>query len=168
VTPALPPGLISPATLNEVGVWQVEKVSRLTAMLLLEALNHIPLANLDYLFLEENRDPTCEPPSNLGCHARGLVLPASGGLEQIDLAAAAIVRSDVILITQGDLREESRFDFEEARRRIGEIEAGLPVYVLSHTEHSEWLEWMDYLERLRRVHLPGHGEEAPSSDLYFG
>lgn len=168
VTPALPEGIAPVASAHEVGVWRAQGVSHMTPETFLDLLGEIPLGSLDYLFLEENRDPTCTPPMVLGCHARGVLFPVVGGLQQIDEAEEAILRSHFILITQCDRREETHFDIEAARAMIHGIHASIPVFFLSHAEHSDWLEWIDYLEGLRRTHHQGHTVEEPAAELYIG
>jgi Ni2+-binding GTPase involved in maturation of urease and hydrogenase len=167
VIPGLPSEGVPSAIAEEVGVWPVEGVSRLAPAMLLDALERIPLSALDYLFVEQNRDPTCGAPVLLGCHARGVVLPASGGLEQIDEVPLAIHEADFVLFTQEDLGEPG-FDRDAARARVRQIEGAIPVFFLSHGEHSDWAEWLAYLERLRQEHLHPPTEGGPSSENYLG
>ena len=167
VTPGLPREVVPTAVPEEVGVWPVEGVSRLMPAMLLDALDRVPLSALDYLFVEQNRDPTCGAPVLLGCHARGVVLPAGGGLDQIDEVPLAIHKADFVLFTQVHLGAPG-FDHDAARARVRQIEAQIPVFFLSHGEHSDWAEWLSYLERLRQERLHPPPEEGPSSDAYLG
>jgi Ni2+-binding GTPase involved in maturation of urease and hydrogenase len=150
-----------------VGVWPVEGVSRLIPALLFDALDHIPLASLDYLFVEQNRDPTCGKPVLLGCHARGVVLPASGGLAQIDEVPLAIRDADFVLFTKEDLGDQD-FDPVLARARVRQIEEDIPTFLLSQGDHSDWTKWLDYLERLREERLHPPTEGGPPSENYLG
>ena len=156
------------ATVHEVGVWRAQGVSHLTPEVFLDLLDEIPLGALDYLFIEENRDPSCTAPKVLGCHARGLLFPVVGGLQQITEAAEAIHDCHFILITQCDRRVESDFDLDQARAMIREINESIPVFFLSHAEHSDWLQWIDYLDGLRLTHHHGHVVEEPAAELYIG
>lgn len=167
VIPGLPSEGVPSAIAEEVGIWPVDGVSRLAPSMLLDALDRIPLASLDYLFVEQNRDPTCGAPVLLGCHARGVVLPASGGLDQIDEVPQAIHNADFVLFTQEDLKAPG-FDHGTARARVGRIEAEIPIFFLSHGEHSDWTEWLAYLERLQQEHLRPAADAGPSSDNYLG
>jgi len=168
VTPALGPGMAPVATVHEVGVWRAEGVSHLTPEVFLELLEEIPLGALDYLFLEENRDPATTPPMVLGCHARGLLFPVINGLQPIEEAAEAIHVSHFILITQCDRRVETDFDLTAARAIIREIDDSIPVFFLSHEEHSDWLEWIAYLDGLRRAQYQRHVVVEPAAELYIG
>ena len=167
VTPGLPAAVVPSPIPAEVGVWPVEGVSRLMPAQLLDVLDGIPLASLDYLLVEQNRDPTCGVPVLLGCHARGVVLPASGGLAQIEEVPLAIHKADFVLFTQDDLGPAD-FDHDAARARVRELEAEIPIFFLSHGEHGDWTEWLAYLERLRRerLHPPAEGGSAP--EIYLG
>jgi Ni2+-binding GTPase involved in maturation of urease and hydrogenase len=167
VSPGLPSEVVPSPVANQVGVWPVEGVSRLMPAMLLDALDRIPLSSLDYLFVEQNRDPTCGAPVLLGCHARGVVLPASGGLDQIDEVPLAIHAADFVIFTQDDLGAPG-FDHDAARARVRQIEAEIPIYFLSHGEHADWGEWLAYLERLRQQHLHPPTGEGPSSEIYLG
>jgi len=168
VTPALPQGTAPVATVHEVGVWRAQGVSHLTPEVLLDLLGEIPLGALDYLFLEENRDPASTPPMVLGCHARGLLFPVVGGLRPITEAAEAIRDSHFILITQCDRRDETEFDMDAARAIIRAINDSIPVFRLSHEEHSDWLEWIAYLDGLRRAQYQRHAVAEPLAELYIG
>ncbi|MGD2062782.1 MAG: hypothetical protein PVF51_04265 [Nitrospirota bacterium] len=168
LSPALPAASAPVATTDEVGVWYAPGVSHFTPEIFLHLLDELPLHALDFLFLEENRDPTCTPPRVLGCHARGLLFPVTGGLHQVEEAAEAIVRSHFILLTHGDRRDEAAFDVDAARVTIGQINDTIPVFLLSHTEHSEWMEWLAYLEGLRREHHQTKVVTEPSPEFYFG
>ena len=168
LSPALPEASAPVATAEEVGVWYAPGVSHFTPDIFLSLLNELPLHSLDYLFLEENRDPSCTPPVVLGCHARGLLFPVIGGLEQIDQAGEAILRSHFILLTHGDRRNEAAFDVEAARAIVRQINDAVPVFLLSHTEHSEWMEWLGYLDGLRQQHHQVKVVEEPCPELYFG
>jgi len=168
VTPALPDGTAPVATAHEVGVWRARGVSHLTPEAFLDLLGEIPLGALDFLFLEENRDPACTPPMVLGCHARGLLFTVVGGLRQIEEAVEAIHRSHFVLITQCDRRVETDFDIAAARAIIGEINDSIPVFFLSHEEHSDWLEWIAYLDGLRRAQHQHHVVAEPAAELYIG
>lgn len=168
VTPALPSTLTPAPTLDEVGIWHLTKGSELTAEGVLDLVTEMPLASLDFLFMEANLDPACHPPHDLGCHARGLVVAVSGGASQIIEAHEAIHRCHFVLFTQIDLKQEAHFDVSTARAMVHEIQDNVPVFLVSHSQHSEWLEWLSYLEELRRTHLPDRREEPPSSDLYLG
>jgi len=167
VTPGLPAEAVPAAIVEEVGVWPVEGVSRLMPAQLLDALDGIPLGSLDYLLVEQNRDPTCGAPVLLGCHARGVVLPASGGLGQIDEVPLAIQKADFVLFTQDDLGT-SDFDHDAARARVRQIEAEIPIFFLSHGEHSDWPEWLAYLERLRQEQLHPPTDDGPAPEIYLG
>jgi Ni2+-binding GTPase involved in maturation of urease and hydrogenase len=168
LSPALPEASAPVATAEEVGVWYAPGVSHFTPEIFLHLLDELPLHSLDYLFLEENRDPSCTPPMILGCHARGLLLPVTGGLHQIDQASEAILRSHFILLTHGDRRGEVAFDVDAARTIIRQINDAIPVFLLSHAEHSEWMGWLAYLEGLRREHHQIKVVEEPCPELYFG
>jgi len=167
VTPGLPAGVVPSAIAEEVGVWPVEGVSRLMPAQLLQALDHIPLGSLDYLLVEQNRDPTCGAPVLLGCHARGVVLPASGGIDQIDEVPLAIQQADFVLFTLDDLGKPD-FDHHAARARVRQIEAQVPIFFLSHVEHSDWPEWLAYLERLRQEQLHPPTDDGPAPEIYLG
>jgi len=167
VTPGLPAGVVPSTIAEEVGVWPVEGVSRLMPTQLLDALDRVPLGSLDYLLVEQNRDPTCGAPVLLGCHARGVVLPASGGLDQIDEVPLAIRAADFVLFTQDDLARPD-FDHEAARARVQRIEAQVPIFFLSHVEHSDWPEWLAYLERLRQEQLHPPTDDGPAPEIYLG
>jgi Ni2+-binding GTPase involved in maturation of urease and hydrogenase len=167
ITPGLPSEVVPSAVAEEVGVWPVEGVSQLTPTMLLQALDRAPLSSLDYLFVEQNRDPTCSVPVLLGCHTRGVVLPAGGDLGQIDEVPAAIHEADFVLFIQEGLKEPG-FEHETARARVRQIEAAIPIFFLSHGEHSDWSEWLTYLERLRQEHLHPSAEDGPASENYLG
>jgi len=166
VTPALARTDPASVTPEEARIWKVEGVDHLVAENLLAFLDRLPLHHLDYLFVEENRDPTSRSLSDLGCHARAVVLSATGGLGQVDEAAKAIRRAHFVLFTQGDQAVASPSEMREACRRVRVI-AEIPTFLLSHKQHSEWMEWIAFLHDLRRHHLCPH-EVASDTAIFFG
>jgi Ni2+-binding GTPase involved in maturation of urease and hydrogenase len=167
VTPGLPTSLVPSPIAEEVGVWPVEEVSRLMPAQLLDVLTGIPLASLDYLLVEQNRDPACGAPVLLGCHARGVVLPATHGLDQIDEVPLAIRDADFVLFTQADVAHPD-FEHDAARARVRQIEPEIPIFFLSHLEHSDWPKWLAYLERLRQEQRHPPRDEGPAPEIYLG
>jgi len=166
VTPALARTDPASVTPEEARIWKVGGVDHLVAENLLALLDHLPLHDLDYLFVEENRDPTSRSPSDLGCHARAVVLSASGGAGQVDEAAKAIRRAHFVLFTQGDQAISSLPEMHEACRRVRAV-AEIPTFILSHRQHSEWMEWIAFLHDLRRRNLHRH-DAGSDTAIFFG
>jgi len=166
VTPALGRTDPTSVTPEEARIWKAEGIDHLTAEDLLDLLDRLPLNRLDYLFVEENRDPICRPPSDLGCHARAVVLAAGGGVGQVEEAAKAIRRAHFVLFTQGDQAVASPTEMREACRRVRSV-AEIPTFILSHEQHSEWMEWIAFLHDLRRRHLHHHDAESDTA-IFFG
>ncbi len=166
VTPALARSDPASVTPEEARIWKVEGVDHLTADDLLALLDRLPLHRLDYLFVEENRDPTSRSPSDLGCHARAVVLPAGGRAGEIDEAAKAIRRAHCVLFTQGDRTDVASHEMREACRRVRSV-ADVPTFILSHRQHSEWMEWISFLHDLRRHHLCRHHVGSDTA-IFFG
>lgn len=166
VTSALARSDPASVTPEEARIWKVEGVDHLTADDLLLLLDRLPLHRLDYLFVEENRDSICRSPSDLGCHARAVVLSAGGPPGEIDEAAKAIRRAHCVLFTQGDRTDVASHEIREACRRVRSV-AEIPTFILSHKQHSEWMEWISFLHDLRRRHL-GHHDVGSDTAIFFG
>ncbi|RMF77817.1 MAG: hypothetical protein D6739_12410 [Nitrospirae bacterium] len=163
-------GLVTPAArpprLEEARGWCLREGARITAEGLLRLVERLPLGRLDFLFVEVECDTACTPPVDVGCHARTVVLPAPGGLGEIERAAAAIREADFVLLTQGDRVAAGAAVVAAARARVAAI-APVPAFVLSLFQHSDWMEWIAYLERLRSRHLRPRSEAVPA-DLFLG
>ena len=166
VTPALARTDPASVTPEEARIWKVGGVDHLAAEDLLALLDHLPLHRLDYLFVEENCDPVSRPPSDLGCHARAVVLSASGGAAQVEAAAEAIRCSHFVLFTQGDRADTDASETREVCRRVRAV-ADVPIFVLSHKQHSEWMEWIAFLHDFRRRHLHRH-DAGSDTAIFFG
>ena len=166
VTPALARSDLSSVTPEEARIWKVGGVDHLAAEDLLALLDRLPLQRLDYLFVEENRDPTSRSPMDLGCHARAVVLSAGSGAGQVDEAAKAIRCAHFVLFTQGDQADASLSEMREACRRVRAV-AEIPTFILSHRQHSEWMEWIAFLHDLRRRHLHRH-DAGSDTAIFFG
>ncbi|RMF78949.1 MAG: hypothetical protein D6739_11375, partial [Nitrospirae bacterium] len=138
-------GLVTPAAhaprLEEARGWCLGTGERVTAEGLLDLVERLPLGRLDFLFVEVECDTACTPPVDVGCHARTVVLPAPGGLGEIDRAAAAIREADFVLLTQGDRVAAGQASLQAARERVAAI-APVPTFVLSLFQHSDWMEWI--------------------------
>jgi len=166
VTPALARTDPASVTPEEARIWKVEGVDHLTAEDLLALLDRLPLHRLDYLFVEENRDPIDCSPCDLGCHARAVVMSAEGGPGAIDEAAEAIRHAHCVLFTQGDRTNLVSHKMGEACRRVQAV-GEVPTFILSHRQHSEWMEWIAFLHDLRRRNLHRH-DVGSETAIFFG
>jgi hydrogenase nickel incorporation protein HypB len=129
----------------------------LDAHMVHDALHHLPLANIDILFIENVGNLICPASFDLGHHRNVALLSVTEGDDKPAKYPVMFRAADLMLITKSDLLPVlDDFDTNKAQRHLRQLANSAPVYTVSAktSEGTErWLHWLQhkvktYLEAL--------------------
>ena len=106
------------------------KECHLDAHLVEHALEHLPLKDLDYIFVENVGNLVCPVDFPLGSHKRVVVVSVTEGDDMVRKHPPIFAFSDVIIINKIDLAEAMQVDPEVLRRDAKRINPGASIIMM--------------------------------------
>ena len=125
----------------------------LEAKMIDEAINKMPLNDLDILFIENVGNLVCPSSYYLGEHARVVIMSTTEGEDKPLKYPAMFLKSCVLLLNKTDLLPYLKFNIETAKKFALKINPDLKIFETScYTNHGilEWCEWLTNELKLKR------------------
>lgn len=125
----------------------------LDARMVEEAVDRLPLNDLDILFIENVGNLVCPAAYNLGEHARIVIMSVTEGEDKPLKYPAMFLKSCVMILNKIDLLPYLKFDKELAKRNALKINPDLKIFETScYNNHGilEWCDWLTHELKLRR------------------
>ncbi|ADC90041.1 hydrogenase accessory protein HypB [Thermocrinis albus DSM 14484] len=117
----------------------------LDAFMVHEGIHHLPLEDLDIVFVENVGNLVCPAVYNLGTHINVVLLSVVEGDDKPEKYPVMFRAADLMIISKIDLLPYVDFDVGRAVSSARKIKPGIDVIKLS-TKTGEGLnEWIDYL-----------------------
>ncbi len=139
------------ARLQAVGVKAVQVTTgttcHLDAHMLHHALEQLPLAELDWLFIENVGNLVCPASFDLGEQLRVVMLSVTEGEDKPLKYPVIFQVADAVLITKVDLAEAVEFDRERAHAAIRQVAPRAHIIECSAKTgagYDEWRHWLDH------------------------
>lgn len=113
------------------------------------ALPHLPLANLNLLFIENVGNLICPVGFDLGANAAIVIASVAEGHDKPYKYPAIFASADAIILNKSDLIDLCAFDVDYFCRGIRMVNTHAPLFIVScRTDEgiAEWCAWL--LERL--------------------
>jgi len=110
-----------------------------------QALDHVPLQELDLLFIENVGNLVCPAEFDIGQNARVVVLSVTEGEDKPLKYPLAFREADAVVINKADLMEYLETDITSLRENIRRINPKIESMVLSAGKADgldAWLEWI--------------------------
>jgi hydrogenase nickel incorporation protein HypB len=126
-------------------------VCHLDAEMVERAVEDWPLADMDFLFVENVGNLVCPSSYDLGEAVRFVLTSTTEGEDKPLKYPTIFNTADVAVITKMDLAEAVGFDREAAHRSIQAVRPGMRVLELSSKTGEGMGEWLEYLRALRRA-----------------
>lgn len=117
----------------------------LDARMVEEAVDRLPLTDLDILFIENVGNLVCPSAYNLGEHARIVIMSVTEGEDKPLKYPAMFLKSCVMILNKIDLLPYLKFDKELAKRNALKINPDLKIFETSCYNNHGILEWCDWL-----------------------
>lgn len=112
------------------------------------ALPHLPLPNIDLLFIENVGNLVCTANFKIGADLAVVVASAPEGHDKPYKYPGMFATADVVVLNKADLLEVFEFDVDYFRRGLEMVNPTAPLFVVSSKKGQgmdEWLAWL--LER---------------------
>jgi hydrogenase nickel incorporation protein HypB len=109
------------------------------------ALEHVPLADIDFLFIENVGNLVCPSAFDLGENVKAAVLSIPEGDEKIRKYPSLFVRADVLFINKVDLADRCPYDIGRVRGDAVKLRGGIRIFETSATQGTGFEDWFDYL-----------------------
>ncbi|MCG8353770.1 MAG: hydrogenase nickel incorporation protein HypB [Chloroflexales bacterium] len=122
----------------------------LDAPMIRTALPHLPLAELNLLWIENVGNLVCPSNFALGSDINVVVASVPEGHDKPYKYPSMFASADVVLLNKADLVKVFEFDLDYFRRGLAMVNAEAPLFNISCRTGSgmgEWLAWL--LERIR-------------------
>ncbi|MGC2659456.1 MAG: hydrogenase nickel incorporation protein HypB, partial [Bryobacteraceae bacterium] len=129
-------------------------ICHLDANMVGNALNDWPLADLDFLFIENVGNLVCPASYDLGENARLVLLSVTEGEDKPLKYPSIFQTADVAVITKIDLAQAVEFDAELARNNIEAVRPGIPIFESSAKTEAGLKAILDWVTSLRNSSVP--------------
>lgn len=118
----------------------------LDAPMVHEGIHHLPLEDLDVVFVENVGNLVCPASYDVGAHLNVVLLSVTEGDDKPEKYPVMFRSADLMLITKIDLLPYVDFSVERALSSARKVKPNMDFMVLS-TKTGEGLEdWIDYLK----------------------
>jgi hydrogenase nickel incorporation protein HypB len=115
-----------------------------------KALNHLPLNEIDLLFIENVGNLICPAGFSLGADIAVVVASVSEGHDKPYKYPSMFAHADIVLLNKADLIDVFDFDVLYFKRGVEMVNPEVPVFPLCCRTGEGVQEWVDWLvERLR-------------------
>lgn len=117
----------------------------LDAPMIRSALPHLPLEDIDVLFIENVGNLVCTANFALGADAAVVVASTPEGHDKPYKYPGMFAAADAVVLNKSDLLEVFEFDLEYFRRGVEMVNPGVPVFVVSCRTGMGMDEWTGWL-----------------------
>jgi len=118
-------------------------------------IRKLPLADLDFLFIENVGNLVCPSAFDLGENIKVAVLSVPEGDEKVRKYPDLFVRADVVFINKTDLLEHCAYDIERVRGDAAKARPGVRVFATSASAGAGFEPWFDFLRETRERAIAG-------------
>jgi hydrogenase nickel incorporation protein HypB len=120
-------------------------ICHLEAKMIDEAINKMPLKDLDILFIENVGNLVCPSSYYLGEHARVVIMSTTEGEDKPLKYPAMFLKSCVLLLNKIDLLPYLKYNIETAKKFALKINPDLKIFETSCYNNRGILEWCEWL-----------------------
>lgn len=117
----------------------------LDAPMIQAALPHLPLPQLDLLFIENVGNLVCPANFNLGANLAVVIASTPEGHDKPYKYPGMFAQADVVILNKADLLEIFEFDLEFFKHGLEMVNPGVPLFVVSCRSGvgvQEWVNWL--------------------------
>ncbi|WP_027365770.1 hydrogenase nickel incorporation protein HypB [Desulfotruncus alcoholivorax] len=125
-----------------------EGLCHLTAGMVYRALQEMPLAELDVLFIENVGNLVCPAAFDLGEQMKVAVLSVTEGIDKPSKYPSVFREAVAVVISKEDLLPHTDFDLDTCIAELKEINDQLKIFITSARSGRGLDEWCSWLESL--------------------
>ncbi|WP_297574812.1 hydrogenase nickel incorporation protein HypB [uncultured Campylobacter sp.] len=118
----------------------------LDAFMVHEGLHHLPLNELDVVFIENVGNLVCPASYELGAHLDVVLLSVPEGSDKVAKYPVMFRKADLIIITKTSLLEHFNFDIEEVKNEARKLNPKVDVITLDSISGDGVDRWISYIK----------------------
>jgi hydrogenase nickel incorporation protein HypB len=117
----------------------------LDAPMIQAALPHLPLADLDLLFIENVGNLVCTANFELGADLAVVIASTPEGHDKPYKYPGMFAKADAVILNKADLLDIFEFDLDFFRRGLDMVNPGVPLFVISCKTGAGLEDWVNWL-----------------------
>lgn len=118
----------------------------LDAFMVHEGLHHLPLKDIELLFVENVGNLVCPASYELGTDLNVVLLSVPEGSDKISKYPVMFRKADLIIITKISLLKYFNFNLDEVKREAKKLNPKVDIIALDSTTKEGFDKWIDYLK----------------------
>lgn len=118
----------------------------LDAFMVHEGLHHLPLSELDVVFIENVGNLVCPASYELGAHLDVVLLSVPEGSDKVAKYPVMFRKADLIIITKTSLLEHFNFDIEEVKNEARKLNPKVDVITVDSISGDGVDRWISYIK----------------------
>ena len=118
----------------------------LDAFMVHEGLHHLPLNELDLVFIENVGNLVCPASYDVGSHFNAVLLSVPEGDDKVSKYPVMFRAADVLLITKASLAPYFNFDIERVKNDARKLNPKVDIFVVDSKTGEGIDKWINYLE----------------------
>ncbi len=118
----------------------------LDAFMVHEGLHHLPLNELDLVFIENVGNLVCPASYDVGSHFNVVLLSVPEGDDKVSKYPVMFRAADVLLITKASLAPHFDFDIERVKNDARKLNPKVDIFVIDSKTGEGIDKWISYLE----------------------
>ncbi|MCI6988261.1 MAG: hydrogenase nickel incorporation protein HypB [Campylobacter sp.] len=118
----------------------------LDAFMVHEGLHHLPLKELDIVFIENVGNLVCPASYSLGAHLDTVLLSVPEGSDKVAKYPVMFRKADVLIITKISLIEHFDFNIEEVKKEAKKLNPKVDIITLDSLTGEGFDKWLKYLK----------------------
>ncbi|AII14813.1 hydrogenase nickel insertion protein HypB [Campylobacter iguaniorum] len=118
----------------------------LDAFMVHEGLHHLPLNELDLVFIENVGNLVCPASYDVGSHLNAVLLSVPEGADKVAKYPVMFRAADVLIITKISLLEHFDFDLEEVKKEARKLNPKVDIIEVDSKTGAGIDKWINYIK----------------------
>lgn len=118
----------------------------LDAKMVHNGLHHLPLNELNLVFVENVGNLVCPASYDVGAHINVVLLSTPEGSDKISKYPVMFRAADLVVITKSDVKDLFRFDSDEAISELRKLNPRADIIELDSFSKKGFDKWLNYLK----------------------
>lgn len=118
----------------------------LDAAMVHEGLHHLPLENLNLVFVENVGNLVCPASYDVGSHINVVLLSSPEGSDKVEKYPVMFRAADLVIITKSSVKKYFNFDTKEVINSVRKLNPKADIIELDSVTGEGFEKWLDYLK----------------------
>ena len=118
----------------------------LDAAMVHEGLHHLPLEDLNLVFVENVGNLVCPASYDVGSHINVVLLSSPEGSDKVEKYPVMFRAADLVIITKSSVKKYFNFDTKEVIDSVRKLNPKADIIALDSVTGEGFEKWLDYLK----------------------